>query len=48
MPGPFVANGSILRTLWGQGLATEAAHACRDYGITKWGKRIRVYAVTQR
>lgn len=71
----------FLRPLWGQGLATEAAQACRDHGfarlgfprlislidpanvasrrvaekvgmtlekdITKWGKRLCVYAITQ-
>jgi [ribosomal protein S5]-alanine N-acetyltransferase len=71
----------FLRPLWGQGLATEAAQACRDHGflrlgftrlislidpanvasrrvaeklgmtqekeITKWGKRICLYAIKQ-
>jgi ribosomal-protein-alanine N-acetyltransferase len=27
----------FLRKLWGQGLATEAASACRDYGFTQLG-----------
>jgi [ribosomal protein S5]-alanine N-acetyltransferase len=25
----------VRRELWGQGLATEAAHACRDYGFAR-------------
>jgi len=25
----------VRRDLWGQGLATEAAHACRDYGFAR-------------
>ena len=29
----------FLRKLWGQGLATEAARACRDYGFTQLGYR---------
>ena len=71
----------FLRLLWGQGLATEAAQACRDHGfmrlgftrlislidpanaasrrvaeklgmtlekdITKWGKRLCLYAIAQ-
>ena len=28
---------SFLRRLWGQGLATETAQACRDYGIKQLG-----------
>ena len=27
----------FLRALWGQGLATEAARACRDYGFARLG-----------
>jgi len=27
----------IRRDLWGQGLATEAAQACRDYGFSQLG-----------
>lgn len=27
----------VRRDMWGQGLATEAARACRDYGFTKLG-----------
>jgi len=72
----------FLRPLWGQGLATEAAQACRDHGflrlgftrlislidpanvtsrrvaekvgmtqekeITKWSKRLCLYAIAQR
>ncbi len=26
----------VRRDLWGQGLATEAARACRDYGFGRW------------
>ena len=26
----------VRRDLWGQGLATEAARACRDYGFAHW------------
>jgi ribosomal-protein-alanine N-acetyltransferase len=29
----------FLRKLWGQGLATEAARACRDYGFNQLGYR---------
>lgn len=28
----------FLRRLWGQGLATEAAQACRDYGLSVLGR----------
>jgi RimJ/RimL family protein N-acetyltransferase len=27
----------FLRKLWGQGLATEAARACRDYAVNRLG-----------
>jgi len=37
---PEVEIGYLfLRRLWGQGLATEAARACRDYGLDVLGQR---------